>query len=250
MLKLKFRIRKFWYFNISFRTFIRYPRRYLIFISPASYSYKNNQKKFGLVWIRYCQNMTVPKKAHEILRGGPIFDHYRILSLKIWERSHVVIHAFLSNRIFFFKLMITWLQIARISSLVHLLADVGGQRYSDSVRNYCAVSFGQNQIQIRNPGTRKPFRLKISDFYWQTHHSKSGQNLDSAVRRRQPFGPSLVQTRPKVKFLTVSRWIRSEVAIIWSHVIFNFALKSEWIRINKTSLCVTWLPPPHSELDQ
>ena len=117
-MKLKFRIRKFWYFNISFRTFIRYPRRYLIFISPASYSYKNNQKKFGLVWIRYCQNMTVPKKAHEILRGGPIFDHYRILSLKIWERSHVtVIHAFLSDRIFSSKLMITWLQIVRI--LVH-----------------------------------------------------------------------------------------------------------------------------------
>ena len=31
--------------NIS-SAFIRYPRRYLLFISPASYSYKNNQK-FG-----------------------------------------------------------------------------------------------------------------------------------------------------------------------------------------------------------
>ena len=44
--KTKFRILKFWYFKISLRAFIRYPRRYLLFISAASYSYKNKQK-FG-----------------------------------------------------------------------------------------------------------------------------------------------------------------------------------------------------------
>ena len=42
--------------------------------------------------------------------------------------------------------------------------DVGGQRCPDSVRIYCAVSVSQNQVQIRNPDTRKPSRLKISDF--------------------------------------------------------------------------------------
>ena len=69
-------------------------------------------------------------------------------------------------------------------SLNALRSDVGEQRCPDSVRNYCAVSVGQNQVQIRNPDTRKPSRLKILDFDWQTRHSKSGQNLDSAVRRR------------------------------------------------------------------
>ena len=63
-------------------------------------------------------------------------------------------------------------------------SDVGGQRCPDSVRNYCAVSVGQNQVQIRNPDTLRPSRLKISDFDWQTRHSKSGQNPDSAVPRR------------------------------------------------------------------
>ena len=42
-------------------------------------------------------------------------------------------------------------------------AGVGGQHCPVSVRNYCAVSEGQNQVQIRNPDTRKPSRLKISD---------------------------------------------------------------------------------------
>ena len=45
-----------------------------------------------------------------------------------------------------------------------LKADVRGQRCPDSVRNYCVVSVDQNQVQIRNLGTRKPSRLKISDF--------------------------------------------------------------------------------------
>ena len=66
--------------------------------------------------------------------------------------------------------------------------DVGGQCYPDSVRIYCAVSVGENQGQIRNPGTRKPSRLKVSDFDGQTPYSKSGQNPDSAVRRRLPDG--------------------------------------------------------------
>ena len=62
--------------------------------------------------------------------------------------------------------------------------DVGGQRCPESVRNYCAVSVGQNPVQIQNPDTRKPSRLKISDIDGQTPHNKSWQNPDSAVRRR------------------------------------------------------------------
>ena len=53
-----------------------------------------------------------------------------------------------------------------ISTLLNMFVsvpDVGGQRCPDSVRNYCAVSVGQNQVQIQNPDTRKPYRLKISD---------------------------------------------------------------------------------------
>ena len=88
-------------------------------------------------------------------------------------------------------------------------ANVGGQHCPDPVRNYCVVSVGQNQVQIRNPDTRKPSRLKISDFDRQTPHSKSGQNLDSAVRRRLPYGPyqpepiSLYQGSPVVSNLMV-----------------------------------------------
>ena len=44
------------------------------------------------------------------------------------------------------------------------LPDVGGQHCPNSVRIYCAVSVGQ--VQIRNSDTRKPSRLKISDFDW------------------------------------------------------------------------------------
>ena len=61
-----------------------------------------------------------------------------------------------------------------------VIEDVGGQRCLDSIRNYCSVSDGQNQVQIRNPDSRKPSRLKISDIDWQTPHSKYGQNPDSA----------------------------------------------------------------------
>jgi len=64
------------------------------------------------------------------------------------------------------------------------ISNVGGQCCPDSVRNYCPVSVGQNQVQIRNPDTQKPSRLKISNFDWLTPHAKSGQNPDSAVRRR------------------------------------------------------------------
>ena len=52
--------------------------------------------------------------------------------------------------------------------------DVGGQHCPDYVRIYCAVSVGQNQVQIRNPDTRNPPRLKISDFDGQTPYSKPG----------------------------------------------------------------------------
>ena len=69
------------------------------------------------------------------------------------------------------------------------MADVGGQHCPDSVRVYCAVSVGQNQVQIRNPDTRKPSRLKISDFDGQTPYSKPGQNPDSAFRRRLGWRP-------------------------------------------------------------
>ena len=70
-----------------------------------------------------------------------------------------------------------------------LTADVGGQHCPDSVWIYCAVSVGQNQVQIRNPDTRKPSRLKISDFDGQTPYSKPGQNPDSAFRRRLGWRP-------------------------------------------------------------
>ena len=40
-------------------------------------------------------------------------------------------------------------------------SDVGGQRCPDSVRNDFSVSVGQTQVQIRNPDTRKPFRLNF-----------------------------------------------------------------------------------------
>ena len=39
--------------------------------------------------------------------------------------------------------------------------DVGGQRCPDSVQNYCVLSVGQNQVQVRNPDTRKPSWLKF-----------------------------------------------------------------------------------------
>ena len=77
---------------------------------------------------------------------------------------------------------------SKMNPLIEILAayapDVGGQHCPDSVRIYCAVSVGQNQVQIRNPDTRKPSRLKISDFDGQTPYSKPGQNPDSAFRRR------------------------------------------------------------------
>ena len=66
----------------------------------------------------------------------------------------------------------------------HGLADVGGLDCWDSVRIHCAVSVGQSQVQIRNQDTRKPSRLKNSDFDGQTPYSEPGQNPDSAVRRR------------------------------------------------------------------
>ena len=55
---------------------------------------------------------------------------------------------------------------------------VGGQRCPESVRNYCVVSVGQNQVQIRNPNTRKPSRLQILTDRYHT------VNSDSVVHRR------------------------------------------------------------------
>ena len=53
--------------------------------------------------------------------------------------------------------------ICKFVRMTWLVPDVGGQHCPDSVRVYCAVSVGQNQVQIRNLDTRKPCRLKISD---------------------------------------------------------------------------------------
>ena len=69
-----------------------------------------------------------------------------------------------------------WKSLSSSEVVTVFEADVGGHRCPDSVQIYCAVSVGQNQVQIRNPDTRKPSRLKISDFDWKTPHSNSRQN--------------------------------------------------------------------------
>ena len=63
----------------------------------------------------------------------------------------------------FLKLPQTYITIENPFDRTLFQPDVGGQRCPDSVRIYCAVSVGQNQVQIQNPDTRKPYRLKISD---------------------------------------------------------------------------------------
>ena len=63
-------------------------------------------------------------------------------------------------------------------------ADVGGQRCPDSVRVHCTVSVRQNlnlSVVMVFECPDSEFEL---DFDRQTLHSKSGQNPDSAVRRR------------------------------------------------------------------
>ena len=102
---MKFRIRKFWYFQISLRAFIRYPRRYLLFISTASYSYKNNQKfgssRFQSGSFRVIQdqqlmiqtelktlfynpeNMTLSKFV--LKRRGQIFDMFMCHVITPWQ---------------------------------------------------------------------------------------------------------------------------------------------------------------------
>ena len=108
-----------------------------------------------------------------------------------------------------------------------LSSDVGGQRCPDSVQNYCVLSVGQNQVQVRNPDTRIPSWLKISNFDCQTSHSKSGQNPDSAVRRRliiikssRTSIPSLEQSihgpgRPIERqcFNNINNWLIKKVLI-------------------------------------
>ena len=63
-------------------------------------------------------------------------------------------------------------------------ADVGGQRCPDSVRIYCAMSGSQNlKFFVKRVFECPDFELEL-DFDRQTKHSNSGQNPDSAVRRR------------------------------------------------------------------
>ena len=71
---------------------------------------------------------------------------------------------------------------------------------SGSTVRCLSVKIGQKQVQIRNLDIRKPSRLKFLDFDRQNPDSESGQNPDSAVRRRLPrrlpfyghFCPNLV----------------------------------------------------------
>ena len=68
--------------------------------------------------------------------------------------------------------------------LPHMQADVGGQRCPDSPRVYCTVSVRLNLIFSVGKVFECPdFEFEL-DFDWQTPHSKSRQNPDSAVRRR------------------------------------------------------------------
>ena len=70
-----------------------------------------------------------------------------------------------------------------ILAIVHP-ADVGGQRFPDSVWIYCAMSGSQNlKFLVRRVFECPDFELEL-DFDRQTTHSNSGQNPDSAVRRR------------------------------------------------------------------
>ena len=62
--------------------------------------------------------------------------------------------------------------------------DVDGQRCPDSVRIYCAVSVSKNLKFSVGRGFECPdFEFEL-DFDRQKPHSNSGQNPDSAVRRR------------------------------------------------------------------
>ena len=63
-------------------------------------------------------------------------------------------------------------------------ADVGGHRCPDSVQIYCAVSVCQNlKFSVGRIFECPDFEFEL-DFDRQTPNSNSGQNLDSAVRRR------------------------------------------------------------------
>ena len=62
--------------------------------------------------------------------------------------------------------------------------DVGGQRCPDSVRVHCTVSVRQNlNFSVVMVFECPDFAFGL-DFDRQTLHSESGQNPDSAVRRR------------------------------------------------------------------
>ena len=64
------------------------------------------------------------------------------------------------------------------------MSDVGGQRCPDSVRIYCAVSVSQNlKFSVGTVFECQDFEFEL-DFDRQIPDSNSGQNPDSAVRRR------------------------------------------------------------------
>ena len=63
-------------------------------------------------------------------------------------------------------------------------ADVGGQRFPDSVRIYCVVSVSYNlKFSVGRVFECPVFEFEL-DFERKTPHSTTGQNPDSAVRRR------------------------------------------------------------------
>ena len=131
------------------------------------------------------KNYQIKAVKAKLKKNIKFFIHFRLTSGRLvprnvtfWKVSIGEIGYKLteSNRFF----------LAILDQIQSFGADVGGQRCPDSVRQYCAVSDGQNQVQIRNPDTRKPSRLKISDIAWQTPHYE--QNPDSAVCRRLIWG--------------------------------------------------------------
>jgi len=77
----------------------------------------------------------------------------------------------------------------------NLYVDVGGQRCPDSVRIYCAVFVSQYlKCTVGRVFECPDFEFEL-DFDRQTPHSNSGQNLDSAVRRRLPVRDRPCPTR-------------------------------------------------------
>ena len=101
-------------------------------------------------------------------------------------------------------------------------SDVGRQRCPDSVRVYCTVSVRQNLKLSVGRVFECPNSEFELDFDLQTPHSKSGQNSDSAVRRRLP------QTKSRSPVSTDQNQSRANISILSlnfrSHVIIRKVL--------------------------